>query len=403
MVTTFLLLNKQKTQELHKVGSWAAWLCSFAFCLTFLVGSAGGQPPVLQQGPNLGFISVVSECGPFIDVPVLFSQSETSDISSLSLEIAFDPKIFEDVFTGPNNPQNRPQAVPGLSLESEWGRHFQVFFSRAEEQGVTVPGRWKIEVLPDGILSGMKLPVGELLRLRFYANAWSMPGGYEIAIRPESVRFYNTIGASIDNLVVQSGTITLIRCPLPTITIVTTTTTTVPVTTTTLGPPQPVVFAGDVISNCGPYVEMPVFFMQPENSVVSAVAVEVSFPTDVFHDQYFAPNDERNLPQVLPGWSLSAWAGYPLMMVSQRAIRSNHTPVAGNWTVSITPMQNGPRSGIRSGEIFRMRLFPKPGAPLGEYTVSISPYSAFYNRNGSPIHGLTVRGGRITMVRCPVP
>jgi len=41
-----------------------------------------------------------------------------------------------------------------------------------------------------------------------------MPGGYEIAIPPEGVRFYNTIGASVVNLAVQSGTITLIRRPL---------------------------------------------------------------------------------------------------------------------------------------------------------------------------------------------
>ncbi len=353
-----------------------------------------------QTGPNLAFLPSVSDCGPYIEMPVVFSQPESSDISSASLEIAFDTRIFQEAFYGPNQEMNRPGVFPGFSLQSEWGRHFHIFASQAVSQGVPVSGRWKIEIFPDGAIGGMKLPNGELMRIRFFPHSWSLPGAYEIAVVPNSMQFFTVSGYPAGNLAIQNGFISLVPCAIPsTVTTTTTTTTTAPVTTTTLGPAHPVVYADTVLSSCAPYVEMPVFFAQPLTSVVSSVAIEVSYPADYFHEQYLAPNDPGNMPLVIPGSALDLIPGYPFLTISQKSMRST-TPVAGNWTVSITPIQSGHKAGIPDGELFRIRLFPKPGMVPGDYFVSISPYSAFYNRTGQPIHGLPVLGGQVTRLSC---
>jgi hypothetical protein len=403
MLTQLLIHKKGRTRDAYRILIKAAFSSVVLMMSGTFILPASGQKLEVQQGPNLGFVSVVSECGPFVDLPVIFSQPETSDVGSVSLEISFDTKVFEELFYGPNQPWNRPLVVPGFSLDSEWGRHFIIFASRAEEQGIALSGRWKIDIFPDGVLSGMKLPNGELLRIRFYPFAWSLPGGYEISIVPDRIRFFNTNGLPAGNLAIQSGTITLVQCPLSTAFTSTTTTTTAPVTTTTtLGPTPPVVYAGTVISACESYIEMPVFFAQPQNSIVSSIAVEMSYPADYFQEQFIAPNDINNMPRVFPGWGLDLIPGYPFLTISQKSMRST-TPVAGNWTVSITPMKSGPKAGIPNGELFRMRLYPKPGLPVGDYSVSISPYSAFYNPFGQPIHGLRVLGGQITRMVCPTP
>lgn len=350
-----------------------------------------------QSGPNLALGPAVSDCHPYIEAPLLFAQPDTSNVGMLSFEIYFPTDIFQDVFISPNSMDNKPSILRSFSLQNEWGSHFTFFTSRVTENGRTVPGRWKIDIMGDGLFPNMKIPNGELLRIRFFPTPWAMPGGYEIAFSPYSVQFIDLFGNSVLGLAIQNGTITLIPCPPVSVTTTTATTTTLRATTTTL--PQAVVRAGTISSSCTPFVEVPVFFLQPETSAIRSLALELDFPSEIFQDQYFAPYDMRNMPQILPGVALTWQPAYPYMMMAQPATRSG-LAVSGAWNVFVQPLQAIPNSYIPSGEILRIRLFPRPGAPVGNYPLTVSPYSAFYSQNGKPIHGLSVISGQVILLPC---
>lgn len=354
---------------------------------------------IRAQSGHLSFVPVVNNCTAYVDMPLVFSQPDTSDVGTISFEFNFNPGTFQDSFFGPNDARNLPGILRGISLQGPWGSHFPIIVSRAEEDGMTLPGRWKVEIMSDGVLPGMKIPNGELLRIRFYPHPWVTPGGYEIAFTYGTVNFFSTIGFPVTGLAVRNGAVTIVTCVYTTTTtVLSTTTTTTHPTTTTLG--WPTVHVGTVLNDCGGlYTEVPVYFSQPETTSVVSLAVEFDFRSDIFFDQYFGLNHPDNLPQIVAGSALTQGTVFPYTFLAQPSVRLGVT-VPGAWTIFVLPAYSPPYYAIPSGELFRVRLVSRVGAPLGVYPLTISPYSAFYDLNGIPIHGLKVQSGQIYLRSC---
>lgn len=203
------------------------------FLFAAMLATMTGSGLLHAQTYHLTIGSSIVDCGQFAEVPIVFTQPETSSVTSITMEIAF-PNVFEEAFYTPNDDRNRPQILRGAALASGTGLNFNmVSLQSTDNGGALIPGRWRIAIISPDTSS---VPAGEIIRMRFYPKLGAAQGSYPISFA--SAGLYTSTGNPIQPTLFLNGSVTIYPCQYPTTTSAssTTTTSTQATTSTTLSP-----------------------------------------------------------------------------------------------------------------------------------------------------------------------
>ncbi len=183
-------------------------------------------------GLSLG--SVSGDCRAALEMPLLFTQPDSTPASSLSLELTWPTDAFEERYLQPGSDLNQPRIVRGSGLSDAAGINFPFFSYPVEQQGQPVAGRWRLVIFPNTQDPAAAIPAGEILRIRFLPKISAAAGSYTVRFLPDTLLLSTASGRILPAPAATDGTVTLGNCPISSSTTFAITTTTSAATTTTL-------------------------------------------------------------------------------------------------------------------------------------------------------------------------
>src|SRR5437016_1106365 len=74
---------------------------------------------------NLRIGSAVNDCAAFVEVPILWVQPDTSNVTTMAFEFTYNNSAFLEQYIAPNDPSNRPLVIRGAALQAGVGTSFQ--------------------------------------------------------------------------------------------------------------------------------------------------------------------------------------------------------------------------------------------------------------------------------------
>ena len=159
---------------------------------------------------------------------------------------------------------------------------------------------------------------------------------------------------------------------------------------------------GSAGGDCRTPIEIPLLFTQPDGTSAASLSLELSWSTEAFAERYIQPGSDQNQPQILRGASLLTGQGLGFPLIAFPAEQQGH-PVAGRWRLAIFPNTQDPVAAIPSGELLRIRFFPKNSAAPGSYPIRFQPGTVILSSaTGPTISTPATTDGTISLGACPI-